>query len=327
MRCPTLSDLPPASHGKTDWPWTEESPRLQETMPDGSPWPRISIVTPSYNQGQFIEETIRSVLLQGYPNLEYIIIDGGSTDNSVEIIKKYERWLAYWVSEPDRGQSHAINKGFEQATGEIMAWINSDDYYASNAFVSIAQAFSENETRWVAADCETLTPDGSLMVGWGRPKEESWRWFLGCLYPQPGIFWRSSLWKSNKIDENLQYSFDYDLWMQFSGNQTFPTWLNTTLAFFRWHERSKTATSKKMFMLEDEIVRKRYLFRIKSLWMKAKIRLELWFLHREKQANAHLSIRNKNGFFLFRILLGLLSAPWYLFQFKFYYRVKRMLVG
>ena len=93
-------------------------------MPDGSDWPRISIVTPSYNQGQYIEETIRSILLQGYPNLEYIIIDAGSTDQTVEIIKKYEMFLSYWVSESDNGQAHAINKGLSLCTGEIFNWIN-----------------------------------------------------------------------------------------------------------------------------------------------------------------------------------------------------------
>jgi len=120
MRCPRLKDLPSPPHGKKGWPWTEETPPLPDTMPDGRPWPRISIVTPSYNQAEFIEETIRSVLLQGYPDIEYIIIDGGSTDGSVKIIKKYEPWLTYWVSEPDRGQSHAINKGMKRATGEIL---------------------------------------------------------------------------------------------------------------------------------------------------------------------------------------------------------------
>jgi len=121
MRCPTLSGLPPPPNDRVGWPWTEATPPAGETLPDGRPWPKISIVTPSYNQGQFIEETIRSVLLQGYPNLEYLIIDGGSTDGSVEIIRKYEPWLAYWVSERDGGQSEAINKGFRRATGEIVA--------------------------------------------------------------------------------------------------------------------------------------------------------------------------------------------------------------
>ena len=105
-------------------------------MPDAN-YPRISIVTPSYNQGQFIEQTIRSVLLQNYPNLEYIIIDGGSTDNTVETIEKYEQYITYWVSEPDRGQSHAINKGFARCTGEIMAWLNSDDLYLPSALKSL----------------------------------------------------------------------------------------------------------------------------------------------------------------------------------------------
>src|SRR5205085_6663873 len=126
MRCPSLNDLPASPPGKTGWPWTEESIRLPNTMLDGSAWPKISIVTPSYNQGQFIEETIRSVLLQGYSNLEYIIMDGGSTDNTLSILRKYEHAIDFWTSERDKGQAAAINKGFAVASGEILAWLNSD---------------------------------------------------------------------------------------------------------------------------------------------------------------------------------------------------------
>jgi glycosyltransferase involved in cell wall biosynthesis len=106
------------------WPWTEESSRLLSRTTEGSPWPRISIVTPSFNQGKFIEETIRSVLLQGYPNLEYFIMDGGSTDGSVEIIQKYSAWLAYWVSQTDHGQSDAIDQGLRLASGDFASQIS-----------------------------------------------------------------------------------------------------------------------------------------------------------------------------------------------------------
>src|SRR5215475_12968937 len=98
MQCPTLAELPSPPPHKTGWPWTVETPQLPPTRPDGSLWPSVSIVTPSYNQGAFIEETVRSVLLQGYPRLEYIVIDGGSTDQTVNVIRRYERWLTYWVS-------------------------------------------------------------------------------------------------------------------------------------------------------------------------------------------------------------------------------------
>jgi cellulose synthase/poly-beta-1,6-N-acetylglucosamine synthase-like glycosyltransferase len=124
VHCPALTELPPPPTGKTGWPWTEGTPALDHTRPDGQPWPRVTIVTPSFNQAEYIEETIRSVLLQGYPNLEYIIIDGGSTDGSVDIIRRYEPWLAHWISEPDRGQSHALNKGFRRASGQIMALLS-----------------------------------------------------------------------------------------------------------------------------------------------------------------------------------------------------------
>ena len=115
MRCPTLIELPPPPSGKTGWPWTEESPRLPDVQPDGSPWPKLGVITAVFNAADFFEESLRSALLQGYPNLEVVVIDGGSTDGTVDIIRRYEPWITHWVSEPDRGQSHATNKGFEAA--------------------------------------------------------------------------------------------------------------------------------------------------------------------------------------------------------------------
>src|SRR5690349_13569673 len=119
MRCPSSAELPRPPAGKTGWPWTGENRPVAALRRDGSPWPLISIVTPTWNQGHFIEETIRSVLLQGYPNLEYVVIDGGSTDDTVGVIREYERWLTRWVSEKDRGQTDAINKGLQYCSGDI----------------------------------------------------------------------------------------------------------------------------------------------------------------------------------------------------------------
>src|SRR5262249_26474448 len=145
MPCPTLAELAPPPPAKTGWPWTVETSSLPPLRLDGTPWPRVSIVTPSYNQGQFIEETIRSVLLQGYPDLEYIVSDGGSSDKSVEIIKKYQSWLAYWVSERDNGQSHAIKKGLARATGDLFNWINSDDVLLPGALAAVGGASCRGE--------------------------------------------------------------------------------------------------------------------------------------------------------------------------------------
>ncbi|WP_017303054.1 glycosyltransferase family 2 protein [Spirulina subsalsa] len=138
-----LKDLPPPPSDKTGWPWDLEINLLNQVV-DPEQLPLITIVTPSYNQGQFLEETIRSILLQGYPNLEYIIIDGGSDDNTLEIIRQYEPFLAYWISEPDGGQSEALNKGFKRATGELIGWQNSDDTYAPHALWYAANAYLNN---------------------------------------------------------------------------------------------------------------------------------------------------------------------------------------
>src|SRR5436190_764759 len=135
MPCPRLVEVAAPPSGKKGWPWTEESSPPPTQASPSRDWPRITIITPSFNQVQFIEETIRSILLQGYPNLEYLVLDGGSTDGSVEIIKKYSRWIDFWRSEPDGGQSAAINSGLKRGNGAYATWINSDDLLCKDALI------------------------------------------------------------------------------------------------------------------------------------------------------------------------------------------------
>lgn len=221
MRCPTLSELPPPPPGKTGWPWTEQTEPLPERMPDGSEWPRISIVTPTYNYGRFIEETIRSVLLQGYPNLEYIIIDGGSTDNSVEVIKKYEQWLTYWVSEKDNGQTHAINKGIKRCNGEIFNWLNSDDQLLLSALKEVACVWNEHHPDILIGSGITVDAfTGEILQDW-RPKLPRQPFDLieqgqvGLGMSQPATFLKLSLVKAiDYVREDLHYAFDYALYLK-----------------------------------------------------------------------------------------------------------------
>ena len=146
---PRIEDLPPPPKDRSGWPWTEASDPVPPTMRDGTAWPSITIVTPSYQQAGFLEETLRSVLLQGYPKLEYIVVDGGSTDGSVDIIRSYAPWITRWVSESDDGQSDAINKGFRWATGSILGWLNSDDTYHPGALAEVAEAMHRAGTEIV----------------------------------------------------------------------------------------------------------------------------------------------------------------------------------
>ena len=251
-----LEQIPPAPKGKTGWPWTEESPKLPEKMPDGSVWPRISIVTPSFNQAQFLEETIRSVLLQGYPNLEYMIIDGGSTDNSVEIIQKYAPWLSYWVSEPDRGQAHAINKGFSQTTGDIVAWINSDDYYLPGTFATVAQHMKGDESYWVIGVIEFVDKNNNISLisePARRPKESIDRCFrintsMDFHISQPGNFWAKKLLEEiGLLSEQYNYCMDLEWILRLLAMGYRPTLMTDKLARFRLHPTSKTVSSSWAF--------------------------------------------------------------------------------
>jgi len=183
-------------------------------------YPKISIVTPSYNQAQYLEETIKSVLEQNYPNLEYIIIDGGSTDASLEIIKKYEKHLAYWVSEKDRGQYHAINKGFKKSSGEIMAWINSDDKYHENSFFSVAEIFAEFiDVQWLQGANTHFDEAGRCVNVWVSRDWSKYNFYLGNYrwIQQESTFWRRELWDraGGYVDDSLSMAGDYELWLRF----------------------------------------------------------------------------------------------------------------
>lgn len=211
-------------------------------------WPKISIVTPSFNQGQYIEETIQSVLSQNYPNLEYIIIDGGSTDNTVEIIKKYESRMTYWVSEPDRGQSHAINKGLEKCTGEIFNWLNSDDWYVPGALFEVANAFLKNSTAQFVSGFENrIDQNGVVNLHTGtflKPSIEETIEF--CEVSQPSTFFKlEAIRKVNGVAEGLHYIMDGEIWINLLllyGQDHFIK-LDKVLVNFRLHPNSKTVSN------------------------------------------------------------------------------------
>ena len=260
MRCPTLTDLPPPPEGKTGWPWTRETPRVPESMPDGKPWPRISIVTPSYNQGQFIEETIRSVLLQGYPDLEYIIMDGGSTDESVEIIRKYERWITFWVSEPDGGQADAIRTGFDMANGDIIAWLNSDDIYLHKTLQKVAESYQRYlQGEWWIGNTFTIDSQNQVLNRWyARSLNSQGLLYTGMPAAQPSTFWKREAYvKLGGLDANMQFSFDYDLNLRFA-QRTSPIVIDSFLSAFRSHPASKTINIMDVRHEEDRLIRKRY---------------------------------------------------------------------
>jgi len=260
MRCPTIGDLPAPPKNQTGWPWTEDHPQLPDATPNNHPWPEVTIVTPSYNQGQFLEMTIRSVLLQGYPELEFIIIDGGSSDNSVEIIRKYEPWLAYWVSEKDQGQSNAINKGFTHATGNVFAYLNSDDFYVPGALQTIARAFGTGH-EWISGQVRCWQKDVGYLPFPVLPGKNITRWFLNCPIAQAGCFWSARLHhKAGCFREDLNYVLDYEFWLRFRFFLKIkPFFIKQSIAIYRLHPRSKTMAHSTAFWAETKDVRAQYL--------------------------------------------------------------------
>lgn len=209
MKSPTLQELPPPPNGKTGWPWTEAGPQPEMDM-SAVDWPKITIVTPSYNQGQFLEETLRSVLLQGYPNLEYFVIDGGSTDESAAIIKKYALWIDYWVSEKDRGQTHAINKGYERATGDVINWLNSDDTYPPGSLLKVGQVFATHPNLAMCfGDSVAIDADSVYLRTKKMNKFRRESLLLQHQMSQPSVFLSMDVVRElGLLDESLHYVMD-----------------------------------------------------------------------------------------------------------------------
>lgn len=245
MRCPTLAELPAPPAGKTGWPWTVETPQLPDRQHDGQAWPRVSIVTPSFNQGRYIEETIRSVLLQGYPDLEYVVMDGGSTDESLEVIERYAPWLAHWESAPDRGQAHAINKGLDRASGAIHAYLNSDDYYLPGALNSVGASFARSP--WDIFVGRSWLPEVGRRFG-----RNWWRRRLKHLtFPmlitattryeltQESLLWRAAHAGHRRFDESYHFCLDVEWFARlFQGANVAVS--SVHIGHFRQHEESKS---------------------------------------------------------------------------------------
>jgi glycosyltransferase involved in cell wall biosynthesis len=221
---------------------------------------RISVVTPSYNQGHFLEATIRSVIDQDYANLEYIVIDGGSKDHSLDIIKKYTSKIAYWVSEKDDGQSHAIRKGFKRATGDIFCWINSDDILEPGSLETVSRRFSENTTlHLLHGTCKLIDSHGNLFTNHDAPngyRKMEWNpksafgnwqklWFA-----QQSTFWTAQLWNDvGGVLPNLHYAMDLDLWRKFC-DRTEMLIVPEVLAAYRIHDNAKCSEALPLAILE-----------------------------------------------------------------------------
>ena len=265
----TINSKPEHSFSnKSNWPWKLEEDEKISYEQTGS-LPKISIITPSFNQGTYLEETIRSVTLQGYPNYELIIIDAGSTDNTVEVIKKYEAWITYWVSEPDRGQSHAIQKGLAHVTGDIVNWINSDDLLAPGALHALAREFDLDRYDVLCGRCDYFVQD----VGrWDLRNERMGLsatvgdTILAGIINQPSTFFKTAIFRHLGVNEQFHFTMDLDLWyrylLQFGQQRVLLS--DNLLTYFRLHEASKTVALSPRFAEDIRKVMYNILFSVNS---------------------------------------------------------------
>jgi len=233
-----LDILPAPAEGKTGWPWTEQSdPTIYNSRNN---WPKLSIITPSYNQAAFLEQTIRTVLLQNYPNLEFMVMDGGSNDGSKAILEKYSPWISYWQSKKDGGQGQAINMGFSLASGDYYAWINSDDYYLKDVFHLIVDTFLVHKTSFVYGySYDYHVRENKFKLVKLLPLVDYFIKIPSLL--QPACFWDAGI--NQPIWEELYCALDFELWLRMvKGHKR--KLIKQPLAVAQVHENAKTSDAK-----------------------------------------------------------------------------------
>ena len=252
--------------------------------------PLVSIITPSYNQARFLRETIESVLSQDYPNLEYIIVDGGSTDGSLEIIKQYSEKLAWWVSEPDHGQTDAINKGFSHASGEILAWLNSDDTYQPNAITQAVESLlAHPEVSMVYGDANLINEQGEVIGQFPAKQTDLHRLLQGSVHiPQQTMFFPARYWlQVGPLDPEIQFAMDYDLWVRLAKIAPL-LYVPSLWANFRLHGKGKSIymddrcypdmihiTQRETGKKNTRLVLRWYLRRLAYAWLPIRWRVKL----------------------------------------------------
>jgi len=230
--------------GRGGWPWDVPAVHVPERMADGKPWPRWSVVLPSFNQGQYIEEALRSVLLQGYPDLELIVIDGGSTDGTTGILRKYDQFISYWESVPDRGQTHAINKGFERATGEVLSWVNTDDYLMPGAAAAAIELLcSDPAASIVYGHTQYFNSEGPASVARMQPFTRD----NLLVHRGPAVFHvpflrADAFRKLGLLREELHFAMDYEYCCRMMSAGMTAAIVDTVVSAFRVHDASKTCS-------------------------------------------------------------------------------------
>lgn len=291
-----LHELPPPPPGRRGWPWTEASAPAPLTLPSRRPWPRITIVTPSYNQAEFLEEALRSVLLQGYPNLEYIVMDGGSGDGSAAIIERYAPWLSHWQSQHDGGQAAALAAGFARSSGAILAWINSDDRLQPGALQRVAHffdlyprvVFGSGDVNFIDVESRVTARVFALpprRIFTARIGEHRW--------PQQGCFWRREAYeRAGGVDASLRFCMDRDLFIRLTAQGPARRIPGPPLGDFREHEAAKSTVLLPVAAREAGAITRKYGGRVGHAQYTA-LRLGWWLW--EKQSSVRRRVQRAYG--------------------------------
>jgi hypothetical protein len=259
-RIPTPSALPDPPRQCLGWPWISTAPPPPPASPDGTPWPRISVVIPCLNHGQYLEQALRSVILQGYPNLELLVIDGGSTDHTRAVADAYRPWITRFISEKDGGQSAAINRGFSLATGSVFNWLCADDMLCEGSLETVGKAFLDPAVDVFSGACVHLCETDPSSPSTRPPPGNGWTEtpYLQGVW-QPSTFWRkSALGREDAVCTNLHVCMDRELWCYLVSNNATWRWTDSCLSVYRFTGENKSTTNGMRTVREIAKIHSRY---------------------------------------------------------------------